>query len=74
MFYASPPSIINIIFIMLEERLNSPSFLYIKNITKLSHEKVIKKIQPKMQREKVLYQCARQLINIIIMLLLFCLL
>ena len=74
MFHASQPSIINVIFTVPEERLNSLSFLYLKNITKLSYEEVIKKIQPKMQRKKGLYQHARQLINIIIILLLFCIL
>lgn len=49
---------------MPEERLNSISFLYIKNITRLSHEGSKGIFSPnKRQRRKVLPQYARPLTN-----------
>lgn len=58
MFHASQPSIINVIFTVPEERLNSLSFLYLKNITKLSYEEVIKKNSTKnAEEERIVPAC-----------------
>lgn len=70
--HPSQPSIINIIFYDAEERLRPLSFLDIKNITKLPYEGSEGIFSPKkVQRRKVLQQCARPLINSAIIFLYF---